>query len=209
MIDLHNNTGHNPPYGISTTLDAIHLGLTGWFANRFVRSDMALGALVEVTDHGAPSVTIECGRAGDPDADDVALRGVDAFLASDALLPAEPPHVDVFEQPIRITVPPGTTLAIADTRQPHAALTITSDVDRHNWCEMEPGTMIGWATDGERLPLEAWRPSGEEVAAELFFLDGGVLRARKSLIPIMMTTDATIAADDCLFYVVRRAIGPP
>ena len=207
VLDLHNNTGHNPPYGIATNADPDHLGLTAWFARRFVLSDLDLGALVEVTEHGAPAVTIECGRAGDPEADRVALAGATAFLASDSMTPDPCPKVSVFEEPTRVTLRPGATLAIASTPQSDVDLTLAANVDRHNWRSMEAGSTIGWATDG--WPLEARRPAGEDISRQLFQIDSGIVRTREALIPIMITTDAAIAASDCLFYVVRPTEGTP
>lgn len=203
VLDLHNNTGHNPPYAISTSADPTRLGLAAWFARRLVCSDLDLGALTEVSDHGAPAVTIECGRAGAPEADRIALAGVDAFLASESIAPAPCPHVEVFEEPTRVELRPGATLAIANSPRHDVALTLAPDVDRHNWRRMEPGATIGWVRDG--WPVEALRPSGEDISRELFHIEAGMLRTRQPLIPIMITTDASIAATDCLFYVVRSA----
>ena len=205
VLDLHNNTGHNPPYGIATRVDAATRGLCSWFAERLVGSDLDLGALVEVSVRDAPSVTIECGLAGDFEADRVALRGVEAFLASPSIVPGDPPAVAVYDQPIRIGIRPGVALAIAAAPRPGVGLTLAWNVDRHNWRQVGPGTTIGWVSGDAGWPVEAFSPSGTEVSRELLEIVDGVLRTRRSLIPIMITTDARIAASDCLFYVVRRA----
>lgn len=203
VLDLHNNTGHNPPYGIATRADGVHLGLCAWFARRLVHSHLDLGALVEVTNHGAPSVTIECGLAGDPDADRVALRGVDAFLASDSIVPMPTREVEVFEDPTRVTLRSDATLAIAGTPSPTADLTLAAEIDRHNWRTVPPETTIGWTSSRNRWPVEARSGEGPDISRELFSLEDGTLRTRRPMIPIMITTDAGIAASDCLFYVVR------
>lgn len=204
VIDLHNNTGHNPPYGIATRSDAEHRGLTAWWAKSLVESDLDLGALVEVSTHGAPSVTIECGLAGDPAADAVALHGAEAFLASESLTPTGSSQIDVYTEPVRVTLLPETTLAIGASPQESVELTLAADVDRHNWRRMGEGTPIGWVRTPSRFPVAAVRPDGEDIAHDLFTLDGDVLCARRPFIPIMITTDAGIAASDCLFYVVNE-----
>lgn len=205
VLDLHNNTGHNPPYGIATRVDDTTRGLCAWFAERLVRSELDLGALVEVSVGGAPSVTIECGLAGDFDADRVALRGVESFLASESIAPADAREVAVYDRPIRISIREGATLAIAATPRPGVGLTLAWNVDRHNWREVGAGTTIGWVSSDADWPVEAFSPGGTEMSRDLFEIVDGVLRTRRSLIPIMITTDAAIAASDCLFYVVRRA----
>lgn len=206
LLDLHNNTGHNPPYGIATRADEAHLGLCAWFARRLVHSHLDLGALVEVTNHGAPSVTIECGLAGDPDADRVALRGVEAFLASDSIVPTPTQEVEVFDDPTRVTLRSDTTLAISSTPSPTADLTLAAEIDRHNWHTVAAETTIGWTSTRDRWPVEARSGEGPDISRELFSLENGTLRTRRPLIPIMITTDAAIAASDCLFYVVRRKL---
>ena len=47
LVDLHNNTGHNPAYGVGPRTGTAELNLVGLFAERFVHSDLRLGALVE------------------------------------------------------------------------------------------------------------------------------------------------------------------
>ena len=68
--------------------------------------------------------------------------------------------------------------------------------------------MLGWVADGV-WPVTARGAGGIDIARELFEVREGVLRARRDLIPIMMTTRASAAERDCLFYTVRRACAPP
>jgi hypothetical protein len=208
LIDLHNNTGHNPAYGVGPVMDTPHLALTALFGRHFVHSDLELGALVEATQRDFPSVTIECGRAGDPTADAAARVGLDRYLSDDAVLEDRPParDMDVLIAPIRVSVRPGLRVAFGAAPRPEVAFTVAEDIDRHNFERVPPGAPIGWVEDGI-WPLEAHDAGGREIAREMFEVTDGTLRARRSMIPIMMTTDATVALSDCLFYAVRRA--PP
>ena len=94
LVDLHNNTGHNPPYGVATAVDAARLQLTALFGERLIVSDLRLGTLTEATSEDFPSLTVECGRAGDPAADRVAREGLERYAALDEIetrrLPALP-----------------------------------------------------------------------------------------------------------------------
>jgi predicted deacylase len=47
VVDLHNNTGHNPAYAIGTAVDGPRLALGALFAERFVCSSVRLGTFVE------------------------------------------------------------------------------------------------------------------------------------------------------------------
>lgn len=206
LIDLHNNSGHNPAYGVGPSLDTAQLALTALFGRHYVHSDLELGALVEATRRDFPSVTIECGRAGDVTADAAAREGLGRFLSQDAVLEPRPAarDMDVLVAPIRVSVRPGVHVAFGAAARPDVAFTVAEDIDRHNFEQLPPGVPIGWVADGV-WPLEAHDADGREVARELFEVADGALRARRSMIPIMMTTDATAALKDCLFYAVRRA----
>src|SRR5262249_47450166 len=89
LVDLHNNSGHNPAYGLGTRLDPERLGMVSLFAERYVWSTLRLGSLMEAMADELPIVTVECGRAGEPSADEVARRGLARFLDVD-LLPRLP-----------------------------------------------------------------------------------------------------------------------
>jgi hypothetical protein len=202
LVDLHNNTGHNPPYGVASRIDLPRRRLTWLFASRLVHNTIRLGALTEVLADELPAVTIECGRAGDAAADAVALAGLERYASAVRLDDAPPPAVHIFERAIRVSVQPGTQLAFASAPAADADLTIVPDVDRHNFARLEAGTLLGWCSSTEPWPLEARGDDGCDVTRALFRLEDGRLTARRTLIPIMMTTDSRIARQDCLFYAV-------
>ncbi len=205
LVDLHNNTGHNPAYGVGTRVDNVRLGLTALFARRFVHSTLALGALAEVTADELHAVTIECGRAGDPTADAIAAAGLTRFLGADALpLTAVPPDMTVLADPIRVAVRPGTRIAFGELPDPAADLTLRGDVDRHNFETLPPGVPVGWVRAEAAWPLVAVGAEGADVSRDYFGVRDGLLATRRAIVPIMMTTDVAAALEDCLFYVVRE-----
>ena len=59
LIDIHNNTGHNPPYGVGPAAGAAELNLVSLFGQRFVHSSLRLGTLVETSPCSRP-----CSRFG-------------------------------------------------------------------------------------------------------------------------------------------------
>lgn len=205
LIDLHNNTGHNPPYGVGPDGGSSALSLVGLFGRRFVHSDLRLASLVEGTRPICPSVTIECGRSGDPAADAVARTGLERFVSREnlGLAGPRPPDVEVFVDPVRVHVRPGVELAFGERPHPDADLTVVGDVDRHNFELLPPGIHIGWVRSRDGWPVEALGADGEDRSREMFAIHDGVLETRVALMPIMMTTDARNALLDCLFYAVR------
>jgi hypothetical protein len=204
FLDIHNNTGHNPPYGVGPRAGAPELNLVALFGHRYVHSDLQLGAVIESTADDFPSVTVECGRAGDPAADAVALAGLEAFLGQDQLETEQRPEpMQLFTDPVRVAMRPGLRLAFGEGPASGADLTVTADVDRHNFDTLAPGTAIGWLGASGVWPILASTSHGEDHSQELFAARGGVLETRRPIVPIMMTTNPDVALADCLFYLVQ------
>jgi len=210
LIDLHNNTGHNPPYGVGPDPGAAELKLVSLFGERFVHSPLRLGTLVEATRDDFPSVTIECGRSGDPAADATAYVGLERFLlrddhelrkASEAALG----RMQVLVDPVRVSVRAGVELAFGDGPAASADITVALDIDRHNFEELPAGTPIAWTGPRDVWPLEALGEGEGDQSHDFFEVRNGHIVTRRPLIPIMMTTNRANALADCLFYIVSRA----
>ncbi len=209
LVDLHNNTGHNPAYGVAFRIGLPERSLVSLFADRVVHTPLTLRTLVEATVDMCPSVTIECGRAGDPRADQVAYQGLCQYLAADRIDFEEPRRpVVVFGGPVRVCLEDTIDLAFADTPVTAVPVTISKDIDRHNFECLTAGSPIGWLEPGTGWPLRAIADSGEECSHALFEEKDGELRTRRDFIPIMMTTNREVAKSDCLFYAVQRTEMP-
>ena len=205
LVDLHNNTGQNPAYGVGCGVSAARLNITGLFGDFFVDSDIQLATLVDHAQAHCPSVTIECGRAGDPAADAAALSGLERFLsvASLRLEAAPPAQMMVLSSPVRIHLADGVAVQFADTPQPGVDLTLEHDIDRHNFGVLPAGSTIGWVRDGAPWPLLALGPEGPDggdLSRAMFVIRGGRLTTTRDMIPVMMTTSPDAARQDCLFY---------
>lgn len=206
-VDLHNNTGRNPSYAIGAAADESHLSLSALFTTRFIHSDLRLGSFTEAMGTRCPSVTVECGQANHPEADETAWRGLACLLRFDRLDPAvltrQP--MAVFSSSLRVELSPGATLAFGEAPHPDVDLTLDPDIDRHNFQCLAPGTRIGFVRRGASWPVVVRDASGVHHARSLFGLDErGGLVVREALVPIMMTTNPSVAASDCLFYAVQR-----
>jgi hypothetical protein len=206
LVDIHNNTGHNPPYCVAPQIGNAERRLAGFFGDLLVHYDLRIGALAEEAPDVCPTVVTEAGRAGDPAADRTARHGLDAFLDTRWLFEQDfaVPQLDVFHHPVRVEVGSGVRLAYGHEPEPTAQLTIAADLDRHNFQLLPPGTELGWLAPEAPWPLVARGADGADRSHELFALDRARLVARSSIVPIMMTTDPKIAHADCLFYAVER-----
>jgi hypothetical protein len=207
LVDLHNNTGHNPPYGIGPDPGAAELNIVAFFGDRFVYSPLRLGTIVEATRDDFPSVTVECGRSGDPSADTIATKGLERFLDRETLelRRLEAVSTQILTDPVRVCVSAGTELAFGDHSIAGADLTVDIEIDRHNFEELAPGTHIGWTGSRDQWPLLALGERDEDLSHHYFEARDGKIVTRRPLIPIMMTTNRDNALIDCLFYIVRDA----
>jgi hypothetical protein len=206
VIDLHNNSGHNPVYGVGLGDDSGRLGLASLFGERYVVSPLSLGSLHEAFPAAIPAVTMECGRAGERHADEAAIAGLTRFLRADVLprVEAASGRVHLLRAPVRVRVRPGVTLAYGARAE--ADLTLDADVDRHNFRRQPAGTRIGWLRERAPWPFEALDATRTDRAHELFERRGDAIVTRREIVPIMMTTSARIAHEDCLFYVVEEGL---
>jgi len=211
LVDLHNTSGHTPPYAVGPSDGPAALRLAGLFAPRLIHSRLRLGAVVEATDALCPSVTVECGRGGDPAADALAREGLARFAERDALGldGSGPAGVEILANPRRVSLSEGVRLAFAESPVEGVDLTVRPDVDRHNFEWLEPGRVLGWVRRGVEGPLQVLGEDGRDHAPELFSVRRGVLEIRRRVLPVMMTTDARSAELDCLFYVVQPRSADP
>ena len=204
VVDLHNNTGHNPAYGIGGEIDAAHLGITALFTDHYVRSRLSLASFTEAFAGLAPAVTIECGRAGDPLADETAYRGLRRLLECDRVAPVAAEDMMLFLDPVRVCLRVTKSLAFADDPVPGVDLTLDPAIDRHNFQTLVPGTRLGWLDADAPWPVIALAADGTDRSTTLLESSGGELRVRASFVPMMATTDTMAAMTDCLFYAAKR-----
>jgi len=119
-----------------------------------------------------------------------------------------PSTMSILTDPVRVQVCPGVTLAFADTPQPALAgavdVVLDREIDRHNFQTLASGTVLGWIRAGAAWPLRAIDEDGRDLSRDLFQVVDDALVTRTSIVPIMMTTDATSALGDCLFYAVHQ-----
>jgi hypothetical protein len=208
LVDVHNNTGHNPPYVVAPRTDPERLALAARFAERFVDCDLRLGTVIEATQDDFPGITVECGRAGDPAADEEAWRILTRFAESETLPTAPERHLTVLHEPVRVSLREGCSVAFDRAPQAIADFTVADDIDRHNFETVPPGTLVGWLGQPGEWPIEAHGADGRDVSRELFRERDGSLVTAREIVPMMMTTDPVVARLDCLFYAVRpRDVG--
>lgn len=201
LIDIHNTSGRSPAYGVTTRNGAMQEMLTGIFCNHLVVTDLRLGTLMEATETVWPTVTIETGGANDPQADELAFRGFAQYALAKNFSDLTS-SVTVTHHPIRVELQNGTSVAYASAPIADVDLTLPPDVDRLNFGTLSTQERLGWIGARGLEVLCAKDATGQNLSSALFSIHNGELRLTHPSRLMMVTTNATIAKSDCLFYIL-------
>lgn len=201
LIDLHNTSGRSPAYGVTTVHGHSQAALTGVFCDHLVVTDLRLGTLMEATEHAWPTVTIEAGGAGDPQADELAFRGLTRYALAENVTDLAFP-VTVVRHPLRVELQKGATIAYAPAPAPHMDLTLPPDVDLLNFGIVSPQETLGWLGARGLDVLLAKNATGQNLSSAVFSDHNGELRLIHPGRLMMVTTNVDIAQSDCLFYIL-------
>ena len=202
LLDLHNTSGRSPAYGVSTRLGEPQKALTALISDHLIVTDLRLGTLMEATEDDFPTVTAECGGAGDAWSDQTAMTALRAYAMAESLWDA--PHryarVKPLHHPIRVSLEAGKRVAYGASSVPEADLTLREDADQFNFGVLNQGETLGWVRDSSPDVVVARDAKGRDRTRDLFaVVDGRLVVAQPSRI-MMMTTNPQIAVSDCLFY---------
>ncbi|WP_347136752.1 succinylglutamate desuccinylase/aspartoacylase domain-containing protein [Parahaliea mediterranea] len=211
VIDMHNTSGSGPAFGVCTHRDRHHDALVALFTERLVVSHLGLGALMEISEHNYPTVTVEVGGRLDEDAHRLAAEGLARYLLAERVLAEEGNEhaLELFLDPIRLELNAGIALTYADHAAPDADVTLLPDVERHNFGVVRPEQALGWARGDPRRLFCAQDAGGRCAVSQLVRVDGGRLYPARALKLFMVTNNPDIAQSDCLFYAVAADQAPP
>lgn len=207
LIDLHNTSGSGPAFGVSINGDADHLALTSLFTNDLIVTDLRLGAVMELSERDVPTVTIECGGAMDPSAKFVAQEGISRYLAAESIRAEQglDYRVNIFRNPIRLELLTGKHAAYSNTAQTHADITLPENAERLNYGMVPHEEPLAFLGNEGLAVLTAKDHQGNERLDEFFECRDEQLFAKHPIKLFMVTTNAEIAASDCLFYFIGCA----
>ncbi len=201
-IDIHNNTGLNPHYACINVLSQFYLQLASLFSRTIVFFTKPDAVQSMAFSRLCPSVTVECGKAGEAHNAEHAMRFVEGALHL-ARFPEHPLPVtdyDLYHTVATVKVPPETEFSFRDDSAP---LRFPDDLDHMNFQELPSGTRFAWVK-GEKARLEAWNEAGEEVSDSYFVWENGFLLTRQAVMPSMLTLNEEVIRQDCLCYLMER-----
>lgn len=202
-VDLHNNMGLNPHYACVNRLDNRCLRLATLFSRTVVYFTRPRGVQSAAFASLCPSVTLECGQAGDERGIKHATDFLDACLHLSHLSegPVHPHDIELFHTTAIVKVPPEASLGVGN-EETDADIVLIEDLEFLNFRELLPGTVLASAKRGYSLQVTDER--GRDVSSEYIASDGGRLRLKRHVMPSMLTVNTAAIRQDCLCYFMER-----
>ncbi len=199
-IDIHNNTGLNPHYGCVNSLDKQFISMAGLFSNTVVYFTNPKGVQSAAFAEFCPSVTLECGRSGQMDGVDHALRYIETIMQLDELPSQVPEHINLFHTVARVTIPDGYSFGFANDE----TINLHPEIELYNFRELEAGTVFASIEPQSNAMLHAFANDESDQGKRFFECRGNDIVLKKTVMPSMLTRDATVIRQDCLCYLMER-----
>lgn len=195
-VDIHNNTGRNPPYAVVFRRDRPTLATARAFARRALLATQPAGVQTRRFAEFCTSVTVEVGMPDDPASTSRALAFLRRLL-TDAPVPAaavaasadDANGLALYETVARVTV--------SDD------VVVVPDMQSFNFRTAPAGRTL--ATGGR---LTAWTASGDCVSDRYFAVKGAATELTRPVAIGMYTADVAAARSDCLCYLLKAVPDP-
>jgi succinylglutamate desuccinylase len=203
LIDIHNNTGLNPHYAAVNLIRSDYLRLASLFSSKVVYFTMPAGTLSLSMSEFCPSLTLECGQAGEIHGTDHTLAFLETCLHLETISgkPVDADAVHLFHMVATVSVNEEVLFGFGHVP---AELALREDLDKFNFCELPAGTSFGDLNGSTMQPLIARDPEGVDVTKDYFFFGRGQVETAKEVMPSMLTLDRRVIQQDCLCYLMDR-----
>jgi succinylglutamate desuccinylase len=202
-IDIHNNTGLNPHYAAVNIVRSEHLRLASLFAPKIVYFTIPRGTLSHSLSKYFPSVTLECGQAGEIHATDHTQAYLETCLHLENLpqsrVDAEVVHLYHMVATVRVRH----DVLFGFGRIP-VDLALRENLDHYNFRELPEGTTFGKVKNNELKPLIATDIAGKDITEQYFRTRNGQVETTREVMPSMLTLDRRVIQQDCLCYLMER-----
>lgn len=202
-VDIHNNTGMNPHYACVNLIDNRFLHLATLFSRTVVYFLRPCGVQSMAMAQLCPSVTLECGKAGQKHGIDHSIDYLEACirLAEHPGHSVSPHDIDLFHTVAIAKIPGSVSFGFGDEE---GDLQFVRDLEYLNFRELPVGTVLAQTDADQPIPFDVRDESGRDVGERFFMVDEGLLKTRVSLMPSMLTSDKTVIRQDCLCYLMER-----
>ncbi len=202
-LDIHNNTGLNPHYAALNRIDWRMIHLARLFSDKIVYFTMPHGTLSNAMAEHCPSLTLECGQAGNVHGTDHALEYIEQCLQLDSIddtpLPTE--QTQLYHMLATVYVSADLRFSFMPEK---SMLSFIANLDHLNFTEMPPGTLLAHMHGHNSRCLLALDHYGQDITDSCFSFSDGTVRTLRPLMPSMLTPDVQVIRQDCLCYLMER-----
>lgn len=201
-IDLHNNTGKNPPYGCISSVNEKNKYLSSFFNHIAMVFHIPKGVSTMAFDDICPAITLECSTPGNRLGIDRAVALIDDLMHMDHFPDKPLPSHDLqlVQNNAVLKIAENVNFGFED-EEGKFDLTLVENFDRHNFTRLETSEVFAHTTLDK--PLIATADDGSDVTNELIRNDNGAISLKKPLMPAMITLDKRIIVQDCLCYLLE------
>ena len=187
-VDVHNNTGRNPPYSVVFERDRKTLAAARAFSAQALLATQPKGVQTRRLSRSCTALTVEVGQSEDAASHCRAKQFLNRLLAERRVPACDPTTLRLFETAARVTLA-GDAAAIPQTQA-------------YNFRSAPRGIALA---EGGRLA--AWAADGRRVDDDYLAVERGITRLKRPTVLGMYTADVEAARLDCLCYLLEpRAI---
>lgn len=204
-IDLHNNTGQNPPYGCISVVNEKNKYLSSFFNHIAMVFQSPKGVSTMAFDEICPAITLECSTPGNEPARKRAFDLIDDLMHMDHFptkpLPAH--DLQLVKNTATIKINANVTFCFEDddSNNSDMDLTVVKNFDHHNFTLLEENEVFAYAKVAKALLVTS--ADGTDITDEIIQNDNGKLSLKKALMPAMISMDKKIVLQDCLCYLLE------
>ncbi|MFT7879096.1 MAG: M14 family metallopeptidase [Sulfurimonas sp.] len=202
-LDLHNNTGKNPPYGCISVVDEKNKYLSSFFNHIGMVFHTPKGVSTMAFDEICPAITLECSTPGNPLGIEKAVALIDDLMHMDHFPEKALPEHDLqlVHNSAVLKIAEGVTFGFEEEKRDYA-LTLMDNFDRHNFTRLEAGEIFAHTTITK--PIIATLEDGTDITDDIISNENGALSLKRPLMPAMITLDKKIIKQDCLCYLLQE-----
>lgn len=205
-IDLHNNTGQNPPYGCISVVNEKNKYLSSFFNHIAMVFQSPKGVSTMAFDDICPAITLECSTPGNVPAIKRAFELIDDLMHMDHFpekpLPAH--DLQLVKNSATIKINADVTFCFEDEEYSDTFgydLTLVKNFDHHNFTRLEKNEIFAYSKVAK--PFLVLSPDDQDITEEIIQNDNGKISLKKALMPAMISMDKKIVLQDCLCYLLE------
>ncbi|HEY9129202.1 MAG TPA: M14 family metallopeptidase [Sulfurovum sp.] len=201
-LDLHNNTGKNPPYGCISVVNEKNKYLSSFFNHIAMVFHTPKGVSTMAFDDICPAITLECSTPGNSLGIEKAVALIDDLMHMDHFpnKPLPSHDLQLVHNNAVLKIAKNVNFGFEDENG-NFDLTLVSNFDRHNFTRLETSEVFAHTT--LEKPLIATSDDGRDVTDELIQILNGAISLKRPLMPAMITLDKRIIVQDCLCYLLE------